>query len=132
MYPPRDVGREPLPDAFALPNDLQRIYRETKKALNNDLPILCGVGIRAIVETVTKEKSAPGADLSKRIDGLVDMRVLTPDGATILHKLRVLGNNAAHEVKAHKSAELNVALDVVDHVLTAVYLLPERAKRILK
>ena len=41
-----------------------------------------------------------------------------------------MGNKAAHEVKAHTRDELNLAFDVVEHLIKAVYLLPEQAKRL--
>ena len=132
LYPSRTEGREVLSDAYFLPNDLERIYRETVTALNSSQPVLAGIGIRAIIETVTKEKSASGDNLSSKIDNLVALGVLTRDGADILHKLRVLGNNAAHEVKAHSGNELTLAMDVVEHVLQAVYILPVHAKRTFK
>lgn len=132
LYPSRTEGREVLSDAHILPNDLERIYRETITALNCNQPVLAGIGIRAIIETVTKEKNASGNSLSSNIDNLVVLGVLTKDGADILHKLRVLGNNAAHEVKAHSGTELTLAMDVVEHLLQAVYILPFHAKRTFK
>jgi hypothetical protein len=39
-----------------------------------------------------------------------------------------MGNQAAHKVKAHSQNELNLAFDVVEHLLKTVYLLPEQAK----
>ena len=41
-----------------------------------------------------------------------------------------MGNEAAHKVKAHTPDELNIAFDVVEHLIKAVYLLPEQAKRL--
>jgi hypothetical protein len=131
LFPDRSEGRSPMGDWFLLPKDLQRIYKETISALNNKQPILAGIGIRAIIETVTKDKSAPGRNLEKKIDGLVALGVLTDDGAKILHKLRVLGNQSAHEVKVHKPKELALAFEVVDHLLKAVYVLPEHTKGLL-
>ena len=129
LFPDRSEGRAPMEDWHLLPHELNRVYKETISALNNKQPILAGIGIRAIIETVTKDKSAQGRNLEVRIDALVTQGVLTQDGADILHKLRVLGNAAAHEVKAHKPKELALALDVVDHLLTAVYVLPDHATR---
>lgn len=132
LYPSRTEGREVIGDSELLPRDLDRIYSEVVSALNNRQPVLAGIGIRAIIETVAKDKKAPGRDLSQRIDGLVTLGVLTNDGAAILHKLRVLGNISAHEVKAHSVAELNLAMDVVEHLLQAVYILPAHASRTFK
>ncbi len=82
------------------------------------------MGIRAIVETVCKNKNANGKDLCEKINDLVIQGVLTKKDADILHKLRTLGNEAAHEVKPHNNATLALALDVIDHLIKGVYILP--------
>lgn len=132
IYPKPLDGRQPLTDVILLPDKIQRIYEESLKALNETQPVLCGIGIRAIVETVCKERSATGGDLYTKINSLVGLGVLTQDGANILHKLRTLGNDAAHEVKPHSLQELGLAFDVVDHLLLGVYILPEHAKKTFK
>jgi len=132
IYPVRHRERLPLDDVELVPKQLRRVYEETVQALNRNQPILCGVGVRAVIETVAKDQKATGRDLSKQIDNLVSLGVLTKDGAAILHKLRVLGNKAAHEVKAHSAKELRLAMDVVDHLLKAVYILPSQAKSTFK
>ncbi len=129
LYPSRNEGRSPLKDAHILPLNVQRIYEESIKAMNNDQPVLAGIGIRAIVETICKDKQAPGSSLVQRINGLVTQGVLTQDGATILHQIRTLGNDAAHEVKPHKSDQLGLALDVCEHLLQGVYVLPHFAAK---
>lgn len=132
LYPNPLEGRQALSDSHLLPDKIQRIYEESLKALNETQPVLCGIGIRAIIETVCKDKSAIGADLFHKINSLVGLGVLTQDGAAILHKLRTLGNDAAHEVKPHSLQELGLAFDVVDHLLLGVYILPEHAKQTFK
>ena len=132
LYPNRNEGRNPLKDLHLLPLNIQRIYEETIKAMNNDQPVLAGIGIRALVETICKDKQAAGNDLSEKINSLVQIGVLTSDGATILHKIRTLGNDAAHEVKPHKAEQLSLALDVCEHLLQGVYLLPHHAKQTFK
>lgn len=132
IYPNPSEGRQPLSDANLLPTKVQRIYEESLKALNDTQPVLCGIGVRAIVETICKDKSSPGGDLFQKINGLVGLGVLTQDGAGILHKVRTLGNDAAHEVKPHSLEELGLAFDVVDHLLLGVYILPEHAKKTFK
>lgn len=129
LYPSRTEGQQCLNDVHLIPGNLERIYRETVSALNNKQPVLAGIGIRAIIETVSKEKNAEGSNLFNKINDLVTKGVLTQEGSDILHKLRALGNNAAHEVKAHKPIELNLAMDVVEHLLQAVYILPFHANR---
>lgn len=128
IYPNPEEGRRTIQDDHLLPSSLQRIYKETLKALNEGQAVLTGIGIRAIVETICKDKKAKGHDLLKKINDLVTQGVLTRDGADILHKLRTLGNKAAHEVKPHDNVQLGLAFDVIDHLLQGVYILPTHAK----
>lgn len=132
LYPNRVAGRSELKDSWTLPRQVSSIYTETVAALRSNLLVLTGIGVRAIVETVCKDRNATGGDLEKKIDALVTQGVLTKDGAQILHGLRFLGNQAAHEVKPQALETLTVALDVVDHLLLGVYVLPERAKKLPK
>jgi hypothetical protein len=123
LYPSRIAGRQELRQVHLLPRKVARIYSETHSALCNNQPVLTGVGIRALVETVCQEKAAAGHDLKQKIDNLVTKGVLTTTGADILHKMRVLGNKAAHEVEPHSEETLNVAMDVIEHLLQDVYIL---------
>ncbi len=129
LYPNPNEGREPLSDSNILPPKIERIYEETITSLNSRQPVLCGIGIRALIETISKEKNASSRDLFGKINDLVSMGVLTQEGADILHKLRTLGNAAAHEVKPHSEQQLGLAMDVVEHLLNGVYILPYHAKR---
>ena len=125
FFPDRTSGRHEMADSSLLPIEILRIYRETLSALTQDMPVLAGIGIRAIVETVCRERGSSGSALAERINALVDQGVLSKTGSQILHSLRTMGNEAAHEVKPHALASLNAALDVIEHVLTGVYVMPE-------
>ncbi|EGR4210816.1 DUF4145 domain-containing protein [Vibrio cholerae] len=127
LYPSRVEGRKSLEEfSHYFSSKLLRIYKETLLALNNESAVLAGIGLRALVETICKDNNAQGSNLYKQIDALVEQSVLTPSGAKILHKIRTLGNEAAHEVKPHNSKQLGLAMDVVEHVLREVYILPKQ------
>ena len=130
IYPSRLAVRHKLRQVGLLPPKVLRIYNETHAALCNEQQILAGVGIRALVETVCQEKSAAGSDLASKINDLVTKGILTTTGADTLHKMRTLGNKAAHEVKPHSAGTLNVAMDVIEHLLVDVYILPETTKNL--
>lgn len=132
LYPRRAIGRPPLSDTWHLPYHVKLMYTQTREALCNDMNVLAGIGIRSLVEVVCKERNSPGHNLEKRIDGLVDKGDLTPAGAAILHSLRTMGNEAAHEVKAHTSQDLATAFEVVEHLLTGIYILPAKASNLPK
>lgn len=129
LYPSRLEGIKGLGDeTHYLPSNVRRIYDETLMALSSQAPVLAGIGLRALLETVCKEKNATGHDLLKKIDSLVSAGILTPASAAILHKIRTLGNAAAHEMKPHSDKQLGLAMDIVEHLLKDVYILPKQVE----
>jgi hypothetical protein len=128
LYPARLEGRKRLDDEHFVPPRVRNIYRETFQALCGGQLILAGIGIRALVEAVCHDRSAKGRNLERRIDSLVELGVLTPEGATILHSLRHLGNKAAHEVEPSDPYTLGLAYDVVEYLLNSVYIIPAKGR----
>lgn len=114
-------------DIYDIPTIIQSIYRETVSSVQHNLPTLAGIGIRAVIEAICREKKAKKRNLEGKIDELVDMSLLTPEGAKILHGIRLLGNDAAHEMKAPNKKQILAALKVIDHLLLGVYVLPKEA-----
>ena len=129
LYPPRIAGIKGLGDeSVYLPQKIKQIYEETLTALSVNSPVLAAIGLRVLVEAVCKEKEASGGDLYNKIDSLVEKQVLTPVGAKILHKIRTIGNAAAHEVKPHNERQLSLALEIVEHLLKDVFILPKQVE----
>ena len=83
LFPGRIEGRPPLNDVYHLPYELQRIYQESRTALMEGLSVLTGMGIRAFVETVCREKNSPGGVLAAQIGGLVSLNLITQTEAEI-------------------------------------------------
>ncbi len=131
LYPARKPGKKlSEEDRWLLPPRVLNVYKETESALVADMPILAGIGIRALVEAVCKEKSAQGSSLKNRIDNLVAQGVLTSDGAEILHLTRSMGNDAAHEAKPHTDSELLTAMQVVEHLLIGTYIIKKKSEHL--
>jgi hypothetical protein len=128
LYPPRVAGRHELRQAYFLPMKVSQIYNETHAALCNKQPILSGIGIRALVESVCRDNDAEGYYLEQKIDSLVTKGVLTQTAAEILHSTRILGNKSAHDVEPQSEETLLLAMDIVENLLTNVYVLPKAAK----
>ncbi|WP_243055298.1 DUF4145 domain-containing protein [Pseudomonas sp. BP01] len=125
LYPPRmeGVGKLGL-DLWWLPPPLKAIYDESLKALSGGLPVLAAIGMRALLEGVCKEKQAEGKNLYLQIEDLASRGILNPQNAKILHKVRALGNEAAHELTAQKASQLGLAMNILEHLLRDVYINP--------
>jgi hypothetical protein len=132
LYPSRLIGRKKLPWDAVMPYRIYRVYDQVHEALCTNLNILVGTGIRAVVEAVCTDQGLNKGNLESKIDGLVDEGVITKRDAGVLHSLRFMGNAAAHEVKAHTTEELSIALQIVEHVLTSVYTMPDLAQKLPK
>lgn len=132
VYPKHLLGRKGITELSHLPSNVTEIYHETRSALANDLGILAGMGLRALIEAVCKEKKAKGKNLELLIDDLVTKGFLARMSADFLHSLRILGNAAAHDGKKHSDQDLLSALEIVENLLVTVYILPVRAKNLPK
>ena len=128
-YPELSFKRKPFAGLDEIPGEIQKIYQETYWALINGSKILTGIGIRAIIEATCREHQVKGDDLKEKINALAEQKgTITEEGTQALHQLRFLGNEAAHKNKPHSEEELNAALEIVDHILQALYVFPRRLK----
>jgi hypothetical protein len=138
VYPKRSQEIITCKDIYGLPNKVQQLYHETIECYNNDLPILCAVGVRALVEAIcldknikdgpVDEKDALGNITQKRkknlegkINGLFEIDILTKENAAALHEHRFLGNEAAHKISAPQKHELSLAIRIIETILESIY-----------
>ena len=114
-------------EVYQVPKIIRSIYRETLSAVQHDLLTLAGIGIRSVIEATCVHLKAKSRNLEDKIDELVTMSLLTPDGANILHGIRLLGNAAAHKIEAPTTRQISAALKVIDHLLLGAFVIPEEA-----
>jgi uncharacterized protein DUF4145 len=130
VYPHRSAEREPLAEAYVLPLNVRRIYKEVIDAMNSSSPILSALGLRTLIESICVNQKISGKNLEEQIEGLAKQGVLASAQATILHSHRFLGNVAAHEILAPEPRELVAALEIAETVLRTIYFLPRLHRRI--
>lgn len=132
LFPSRIAGRNKLSGFEILPANIKNIYEETYLALCSGQRVLSSIGIRVLIEAICKDKAAKGHKLEVKINDLVTEGHLTSSGAEILHSLRIMGNVSAHEIQAPPESELVIAFDVVENLLSNVYVMPKRAEQLMK
>lgn len=113
-----------------LPRQIRGLYDEIKDAFEADSAILAGVGLRALVEAVCIDQKIPGQNLLVKIQGLHGKGFVSAAELPILDKLRLIGNISAHEIKSLPMDKLELALSIINHVLTSIYILPKINKRL--
>ncbi len=117
-------------DLAMLPASIRKVYFEVRSSFSKDLEILSGIGLRVILEAVCIDQKIPGKNLAFKITGLQNKGFISANEYPILDKLRVIGNVAAHQIKGLRIEILSYALDIMNHVLTSIYILPKINKRI--
>lgn len=130
LYPDRLGDRDPMLGYEAFPVKTKRIYLETLKALNNQIPILAAIGLRALIESICLEQKTKATILAKGIDELAEMGLLSAKQAEFLHNHRFMGNEAAHEIVAPKPEHLVAAVDIAETLLKTIYVLPDMAEQL--
>jgi hypothetical protein len=110
-------------ERWALPKIVRTIYQELLEAFRGNEKVLSGLGLRATVESVCNDLNIDGRNLETRINKLATNGYISKKDAERLHGIRFMGNDAAHEIKLPSSESLSVALKIVEHLLSSVYIL---------
>jgi hypothetical protein len=130
LYPRRMKNDLPYKNFHKLNSTLMKIYREVISSFNNELNLLCAIGLRCLLEGVCAEKGVAGKNLNERIDGL---KIHLPSNIVDnLHGFRFMGNVAAHELQAPQTTELSVAIEVMEDLLNYLYDLEYKTQKLPK
>ena len=113
-----------------LPKCLERLYQEVIAAFKNEAEILSGLGLRTLVEAICIEQNVRGANLQTKIVALKGNGLISANEELILDKLRLIGNVAAHQIKGIPLEILAYALEIINHVLRSIYILPKINRKI--
>jgi hypothetical protein len=113
-----------------IPEIVWKMYKETIDALNAKIRTLAGGGLRATVEAICLHGKIAGNNLNARINELAAKGLLTTAQADLLHEERYLGNDALHEMLTPSAQDIEDGLDIVEGLMTTIYILPAKAKRL--
>jgi hypothetical protein len=129
---PNPSDREPQLDRWELPDTVGRLYQETLTSFNAGAMTLAAAGLRSVVEATCKDQGCAGSNLQKMIDDLVSKGVFLGRDADYLHQHRFLGNEAVHEMESPPEEEFEIALEILEHLLKSIYILPQRNEALRK
>lgn len=111
-----------------LDSKLKQIYREIIDSFNGEMPILCSIGMRALIEGICDEKNIKGRTLELKIPKLE--KYLPKNIVDNLHSFRFMGNVAAHELQAPSERELRLAIEVIEDLLNYLYDLDYKVSKL--
>lgn len=114
-----------------IPESIYKAYKQTLAAYKEEATILVGIGFRAIIEAICSDQSANESNLEQSINKMNLNGKLSKQDANLLHSIRFLGNDAAHEIKEPTMEQLHITLKIVEHLLLSLYVLPNDAKNFM-
>jgi hypothetical protein len=114
-----------------LPPLVKKIYKEVEEAFSFDLPILSGIGLRTLLESICIERKIPGKNLKDKIDNLHKVGLIAND-LPILHSLREIGNITVHQIKKPTQKTLDYSLEILMHILKSLYIIPKLHSKLKK
>jgi hypothetical protein len=127
-YEPREAK-----SYLRLNKKLTNIYKEVISTFNNRNYISCTIGLRSLLEGVCSDKGISGKELNnleKKLDALSHQNILPANIVTHLHKYRISGNVAAHELEALAPKKLGLCIDIVEDLLNFIYDLEYKLQNI--
>lgn len=127
IYPDPALNHYPQHAFKRVPNDVLQAYQEVVSAYNSGLHLLGGMGVRMVIEGICNAAGIPGR-LQDQIDSLQCQSLLTKAQAQVLHELRKLGNEAAHELFTPTSQQMLTYLKVLESTLETFYELDAHAQ----
>ena len=122
IYPLYLEQSEELEYVHYIPDSIKVIYRETISAFKTNSYILTAGGLRAIIEAICNHLKIKKGNLADRIDLLHNKGHLTLSESKRLHSIRFLGNDALHEIEKPKKDHLFILLDIVNHLLSNLFI----------
>ncbi|WP_159074350.1 DUF4145 domain-containing protein [Streptomyces dioscori] len=117
---PKRTPRELAPEA---PETIREVFSEGALAEAAGAFRLAGIGYRATVEQIVKERGAAGKNLYERITALKDLGA-SQEIVDAFHEARFVGNDAAHEALAYSAEEIADIAELIDEAVLVLYVQP--------
>lgn len=111
-------------EQWKMPRMIRELYTEVRAAFCEKSSVLAGLGLRTLVEALCIERQIPGGNLMEKIKNLQTQGLISTAEYPIVDKLRQIGNVSAHEIKGMDMDVLEHALQIINHVLRSIYILP--------
>ena len=108
--------------------DLLALITEVHSAHSNGLERLTIMGIRSVIELIMIEKVGDHKTFWKNLDEFNKKGYISTIEYDILRSVIDVGNEVTHENKLPQPEGVIVAIDIMEHLIAAIYIHPYHAK----
>ncbi len=125
-YPKFIKNHKKINDTHYFPPMVADVYNEVIRSLQEEAFILASMGLRASVEAVCCDLNIKGRNLDQKINKLAAEGHISKKDAVRLVGIRFMGNDASQKIVGLGKKDIDIALQIVEHLLSTVYILPRK------
>lgn len=115
-----------ISEYIGVPINIRKAYEAALKARSSGVE-LCLTALRRVIELICKDKKAEGNSLYHKIKHLSDSGILPTALSDAFRVVRILGNEAVHEVKSIVSQyDVEEMIGIIESIIDYLYILPYR------
>ncbi|MEO5350319.1 MAG: DUF4145 domain-containing protein [Magnetococcus sp. YQC-3] len=117
-FPPRVSRHKPVwMNSFDFPVEFSGLLDEIYVALHADSRRLSMMGVRALIDAVIRHSVGDQANFSMGLDSLVENRLISERNREIIAAAVEAGNASAHRGYIPTSDDLNIVIEIVEHLI---------------
>jgi hypothetical protein len=116
----------------ALPERLGNLLSEVYLAINHNLLTLASMGLRAVIDMVCVEQVGDKGNFREKLTALCKLEIISSRQLGVLLTVVDAGNASAHRGFTPNESDIGIVLDVVEHLLSSVYVHPKGAAELAK
>jgi hypothetical protein len=134
-YPPRASRRKPTwaNDFIPIgPKGLDALLSEIYSALHADNRRLATMGARALLDIVITDQVKDIGSFVQKLNALESGHFISKKQREFLEAALDAGNAATHRGHRPSPEDLNLVMDIVENVISQIYVLPAAAKQLKK
>jgi hypothetical protein len=126
-YPKFIKNHKKINDTHYFPATVANVYNEVIHALQEEALLLSSIGLRVAVEAVCSDLGIKGKNLNQKINKLSSEGHISKKDAARLHGIRFMRNDTSQKIVDPGKKDIEIALQIVEHMLSTVYILPKKA-----
>ncbi len=118
-----------LPEWYgSLPAKIREMLLEVRYNLQKELSALPSMGLRSVIDMVCNDQVGDIGSFAQKMHNLVEKRLITPKKRQIIETALEVGHASIHRGHFPTAKELQVVMDIVDHLLEELYVLDKTSE----
>lgn len=128
QYPPVLSNLSDI-DTSDCPESIRNIVQEAASSLDNNNLLAATILARMTVEEICNDLGVKGRNLQQKIDSLCSSLSIDDEQKSLIHEIRIRGNDGAHKSRGMSAAEVKAGFEILALVIDKRYSSPARASR---